>query len=58
MIDKLFNIPATFIVTLCPSAMQVMFLLSVLDTSIMDRVEKKACVRDWNLAPVNKLVQK
>ena len=51
---KLFNVPAMFIVRLCPSAMQVMFLLSVLDTSIMDKVEKKACVWDWNLIPVKK----
>ena len=32
--------------------MQVMFLLSVFDTSIMDKAEKKACVWDWNLIPV------
>ena len=55
---KLFNVPATFIVRLCPSATQLMFLLSFLDTSIMDKVEKKPCVRDWNLTPVNKLLKK
>ena len=51
---KLFNVPAMFIVRLCPSAMQVMLLLSISDTSIMDKVEKKACVWDWNLIPVKK----